>query len=59
MARYYGDEVGNSLPSDLEKTAAASAASAGSTSKDSYTKKINIIHANNCHLIKTKNPAIY
>ena len=42
MARYYGDEVGNSLPSDLEKTAAASAASAGSTSKDSYTKKINM-----------------
>jgi len=42
MTRYYGDEVGNSLPSDLEKTDVASAASAGSTSKDSYTKKITL-----------------
>lgn len=40
--RYYGDEVGNSLPPDLEKTNAASAATASQTSKDSYTKKITL-----------------
>lgn len=40
--RYYGDEVGNSLPADLEKTNAAAAASASSTSKDSYTKTIKM-----------------
>ena len=41
--RYDRDEAGNSFPPDLEKTNAASAASASSTSKDSYTKKINMI----------------
>jgi hypothetical protein len=40
--KYYGDEVGNSLPADLEKTNAAAAASAASTSKDSYTEKITL-----------------
>jgi len=40
MTRYYGDEVGASLPADLEKTNTASAATAATTSKDSYTKKI-------------------
>ena len=40
--RYYGDEVGNSLPADLEKTNASAAASASSTSKDSYTKKVKL-----------------
>lgn len=40
--RYYGDEVGNSLPPDLEKTNVASAATASQTSKDSYTKKITL-----------------
>lgn len=42
MTRYYGDEVGGSLPADLEKTNAASAATAASTSKDSYVVKINL-----------------
>jgi len=40
MTRYYGDEVGASFPADLEKTNTASAATAATTSKDSYTKKI-------------------
>jgi len=40
MTRYYGDEVGNSLPADLEKTNAAAASSAASTSKSSYTVKV-------------------
>ena len=42
MARYYGDELGNSLPPDLELTDAAAATSAASTSKDSYTKTIRM-----------------
>jgi hypothetical protein len=45
--KYYGDEVGNSLPADLEKTADAAAASAASTSKDSYTEKITLRLVNN------------
>ena len=42
MTRYYGDEVGNRLPPDLEKTNVASAEVASQTSKDSYTKKITL-----------------
>jgi len=42
MPRDYRDEVGGSLPADLEKTNDASAAKAASTSKDSYTVKINL-----------------
>jgi hypothetical protein len=45
--KYYGDEVGNSLPADLEKTNAAAASSAASTSKDSYTEKITLRLVNN------------
>ena len=40
--RYDRDEAGNSFPADLEKTNAASAASASSTSKDSYTNTIKM-----------------
>ena len=40
--RYYGDELGNSLPPDLEKTNVASAETASKTSKDSYTKTITL-----------------
>jgi len=40
MVRYYGDEVGGSLPADLEKTNTAAAASAASVSKSSYTVKV-------------------
>lgn len=40
MTKYYGDEVGGSLPADLEKTNTAAAATAASVSKSSYTVKI-------------------
>ena len=40
--RYDRDEAGNSFPPDLEKTDAASAAKAASTSKDSYTTTIKM-----------------
>ena len=40
--RDYRDEVGASLPADLEKTNTSSAAAAAQTSKSSYTKKINL-----------------
>jgi hypothetical protein len=42
MPKDYEDGIGASLPADLEKTNAASAAAAASTSKDSYTKKITM-----------------
>jgi len=42
MTRYYGDEVGNILPSDLEISPVAAAASASAGSKDSYTKKVRL-----------------
>lgn len=42
MPRDYRDEVGRTLPADLEKTADAAAASASKTSKDSYTKTIKM-----------------
>lgn len=42
MTKYYGDEVGGSLPPDLELSTAVAAASAAAGSKDSYTKKINL-----------------
>lgn len=42
MPRDYRDEVGGSLPADLEKTNDASAAKAASTSKSSYTKTIKM-----------------
>jgi hypothetical protein len=53
MTRYYGDEVGGSLPADLEKTDTSAAASAASTSKDSYTKKIKLA------LVKNKKYKFY
>jgi len=42
MTRYYGDEVGNILPSDLEISPVVAAASASAGSKDSYTKKVRL-----------------
>ena len=40
MVKYYGDEVGRSLPADLEKTNVEAAANAASVSKSSYTVKV-------------------
>jgi len=43
MARYDRDEVDANFPADLEKTNTASAASAASTSANSYTKTIRML----------------
>jgi hypothetical protein len=54
--RGYGDrwwDGGSAIPADLEKTDASAAASAASTSKDSYTKKIKLA------LVKNKKYKFY